>query len=284
MTENILSPVIRAAENAIRQEPGDYTENGLLMCGKCHGKKETILHIPGMAERKIPCLCACGVAARDAEAEKRRKQAEMDKLNRLRSVGIANQRFRDATFAADDGKNEKAMRKIRRYADQWETMQQENIGLLLYGGVGTGKSYAAACIANYLIDRLIPVFMTNFASIMNTLGGLYSDDKNQYIADIMKYPLLILDDFGMERDTEYALEQVYNVIDGRYRSGRPLIVTTNLGLLELKNPPDMAHRRIYDRVLEMCVPLGFGDDGRRAGYAQEKRNRAVELLAGGDNP
>ena len=41
---------------------------------------------------------------------------------------------------------------------------------------------------------------------------------------------LILDDFGMERGTEYGLEQVFNVIDSRYRSGKPLIVTTNLTL------------------------------------------------------
>lgn len=280
MTERILSPVIRAARDAIQPEPGDYTKDGLLICGKCHTWKQKLLRLP-WGTQVVSCLCDCGIKAREAEAEARKKQAEMDKLSRLRSVGIANQRFRDATFSADDRKNTKVMQYIRRYVDQWEKMRQENIGLLLYGGVGTGKSFAAACIANYLIDSLVPVFMTNFASIMNTLGGLYSDDKNQYIADIMKYPLLILDDFGMERDTEYALEQVYNVIDGRYRSGKPLIVTTNLSLQELKNPQDMAHRRIYDRVLEMCVPVNFGDDGRRAGYAQQKRDRAVELLAGG---
>lgn len=284
MTENILSPVIRAARDAIRQEPGDYRENGLLMCGKCRSKKETFLRIPGMEEQKVPCLCTCGAAARDAEVAERRKRAMMDEMNRLRSVGIANQRFRDATFLADDGKNSKAMQYIRRYADEWEKMQKENIGLLLYGGVGTGKSFAAACVANHLIDNLVSVLMTNFASILNTMSGFYSDDKNRYIADIMKYPLLILDDFGMERDTDYALEQVYNVIDARYRAGKPLIVTTNLSLRELKNPQDMAHRRIYDRVLEMCVPVNFGDNGRRAGYAQKKLQRAEALLTGGDTP
>ena len=51
-----------------------------------------------------------------------------------------------------------------------------------------------------------------------------------------RYPLLILDDFGMERGTEYGLEQVFNVIDSRYRSGKPLIVTTNLTLDDLHNP------------------------------------------------
>ena len=58
----------------------------------------------------------------------------------------------------------------------------------------------------------------------------------------------------MERGTEYGLEQVYNVIDSRYRSGKPLIVTTNLTLQELQNPPDTAHARIYDRLIEMCAP------------------------------
>lgn len=59
----------------------------------------------------------------------------------------------------------------------------------------------------------------------------------------------------MERGTEYGLEQVYNVIDSRYRSHKPLIVTTNLSLSELQNPPDTAHARIYDRVLAMCAPV-----------------------------
>ena len=58
----------------------------------------------------------------------------------------------------------------------------------------------------------------------------------------------------MERGTEYGLEQVYNVIDSRYRSGKPLIVTTNLTLEELQNPEDTAHARIYDRLTEMCTP------------------------------
>lgn len=65
---------------------------------------------------------------------------------------------------------------------------------------------------------------------------------------LCSYPLLIIDDFGIERGTEYALEQVYNIIDARYRSKKPLIVTTNLTLTDLKNPQDVAHARIYDRL------------------------------------
>ena len=51
------------------------------------------------------------------------------------------------------------------------------------------------------------------------------------------------------------MEQMFFVIDSRYRSRRPMIITTNLKLSELKNPPDLAHARIYDRILERCAPI-----------------------------
>ncbi len=125
--------------------------------------------------------------------------------------------------------------------------------MILWGEVGTGKSYFAGCIANALMEKEVSVCMTNFALILNDLAASYKD-RNEYIARLCSFPLLILDDFGMERGTEYGLEQVYNVIDSRYRSRKPLIVTTNLTLEELQNPEDTAHARIYDRLVEMCAP------------------------------
>ena len=62
--------------------------------------------------------------------------------------------------------------------------------------------------------------------------------KRPFTCLLYTSPLLILDDFGMERGTEYGLEQVYSVIDSRYRSGKPLIATTNLTLEELQHPQD----------------------------------------------
>ena len=90
--------------------------------------------------------------------------------------------------------------------------------------------------------------------------------------------MLIIDDFGMERGTEYGLEQVYNVIDSRYRSRKPLIVTTNLTLDSLQNPLDTAHARIYDRLLEMCAPILFTGENFRRETAQAKLNRLKELM------
>ena len=75
------------------------------------------------------------------------------------------------------------------------------------------------------------------------------------------------DDLGVERNTEYAMEQMFTVIDGRYRSRKPMIITTNLKLEEIKNPPDLAHARIYDRILEWCAPVLFS--GRNFREEQE---------------
>ena len=132
-------------------------------------------------------------------------------------------------------------------------------------------------IANALMEKEIPVHMTNFALILNDLAASF-ENRNEYISRLCRYPLLILDDFGMERGTEYGLEQVFNVIDSRYRSGKPLIVTTNLTLDDLRNPEDTAHSRIYDRLLSMCVPVRFTGDNFRQEAAQRKMESMKKLI------
>lgn len=273
----MLEPVIRAANAANAEKPGDFVKDGLLHCGTCHTPKQCRITFSGR-EIVAGCMCACSESKYEQDEADRKKREDADRIMRLRSAGILSQSFRNAKFEADDGKNPAPMTTLRKYAEKWEDMQQKNIGLLLYGDVGTGKSYGAACIANSLIERSIPVYMINLSTVLNSMGGFQSEEKNTYISDLMQYPLLILDDFGMERQTEYALEQVFNVIDARYRSGKPLIITTNLSLTELNAPKSLEHKRIYDRILEMCQPVNFGSKGRRANLAQDKMKRASELL------
>ena len=273
----MLEPVIRAASVANPQKAGDYIQDDLLHCGICHTPKQCRINLMGK-KRVVSCMCQCAKDQAAAEESNRRRQEEADRIMRLRNSGIVSQTHRNAHFGADDGRNPIPMRTLRRYAERWDAVRSENIGLLLYGGVGTGKSYGAACIANYLIERKTPVCMVNLSGVLNSIGGYQSEDKNSFIADLMRYPLLILDDVGMERQTEYAMEQVFNVIDARYRSGMPLIITTNLSLAELKAPKSRDHARIYDRILEMCQPVNFGNQGRRADLARDKMRRAAILL------
>ena len=263
-------------------EPEDYTgEDGLLYCGKCHKPKEAYFPketAAWLGHDRHPAECDCQRAAREKREAAEKRRTHLEAVERLKQRGFTNPAMREWTFDNDNGKCPQ-MKHARSYVECWEQMKAENIGLLLWGKVGTGKSYFAGCIANALMEREIAVCMTNFALILNDLAASFKD-RNEYISRLCSFPLLILDDFGMERGTEYGLEQVYNVIDSRYRSNKPLIVTTNLTLEDLQHPEDTAHARIYDRLLEMCSPVRFTGENFRKATAQEKMKRLKTLLNG----
>ncbi len=276
---NLLSSVIHTANVANAKKPEDYQENGLLYCGSCHTPKQCRKNILGK-DMVVGMMCDCAQQKYDQERKARKQQEESDRIMRLQSAGIKSQKFRDAKFTVDDGRHPEQMDKLRKYAEKWEDMQSGNYGLLLYGDTETGKSYGAACIANKLIEQFVPVCMINLSTVLNNLEGSRGGEKNTYIENLMQYPLLILDDFGIERQTEWALEQIFNVIDARYRSKKPLIITTNLSMVELNSPKSLAHKRIYRRIKEMCQPLNFGSDGRRTDIAKEKMKALADLLGG----
>ena len=115
--------------------------------------------------------------------------------------------------------------------------------------------------------------MTNFSKILNQMGGLYSEERHRYVASLAGFRLLVIDDLGIERNTEYALEQVYSIIDERYKTKLPMIVTTNLTVGQLRSPEDAAHARIYSRVLEMCTPVHVAGGDRRKAIGKEKKKK-----------
>jgi DNA replication protein DnaC len=119
--------------------------------------------------------------------------------------------------------------------------------------------------------------MTNFARLSNTLQGMW-EGKQEYLDSLNRFPLLILDDLGAERKSEYMNEIVFNLIDSRYRAKLPLIVTTNLTSEELKNPADITNRRTYSRLLEMCIPLEVKGEDRRREKLKDSFKEMKELL------
>ena len=198
-------------------------------------------------------------------------------MRRLKAEVFSDLAMPNWTFENDNGRSPQ-MHHAHRYVEQWQTMRTENLGLLLWGGVGTGKSFLAGCIANALMEQAVPVRMTNFARILNELNRSFSG-RNEVVDKLCRYLLLIINDFGMERGTEYALEQIYSIVDSRYHSRKPLIVTTNLTLDEIRHPQDTPHARIYDRLLEMCIPIFCIGVSFRKENALEKLER-MKLLIG----
>ena len=226
------------------------------------GKRSFLL--PAEQDFSDHAACALVRVLRKNSAKRQKKNGSVwNAFSVEKAHGLQDRRLYDCTFANDNGKTPGLTAKAKRYVEHWEDAARKNIGLLLFGDVGTGKSFLAGCIANALLEQDVPVLMTNFPTILNRMTGLFGSERADFLASLNAYDLLILDDLGAERGTEYALEQVFAVIDARYRSRKPLVVTTNLTLDALKHPDDLSHARIYDRILEICAPILFGGENLR---------------------
>lgn len=260
-TNNMIDNIAELSQQ--NMEDGDYIgEDGLLYCGKCHTPKQCIITWFDGNKRKVGCRCKCEAEKKEKEKQEFERQQRMLRINEYRSAGFKDAELAKCRFENDDKANEKVTKIAKNYASHFGEFRAEGKGLLLFGGVGTGKTFMASCIANAVIDQDKPVLVTNFARIINTMQESF-DGRQRFLDGLNDYELMVIDDLATERNTEYVNEIIYNVIDSRYRSGKPLIVTTNLPYSAIENPEGMDRQRIYSRIIEMCIPVPVSGEDRR---------------------
>ena len=255
-----------------------FEKDGHIYCKTCNEKIDGKV-IP-MLDKPMVIRTACKCDRDRQEQEKlREKQIEQDRLRQ--NCFISKNQIAYTFENADENTDKDIIKKAKNYVKHFEEMRKDNVGLLLYGNVGSGKTYIACSIANAIITEYsYNVKMRNFAQILNDLQkGGFTLDRNEYIEQITSPALIILDDFGIERNTEYALEQIYNVINARYLKARPTIITTNLNFKDIeKEQEDIMLGRIYSRIIEMCLPLRVTGLDRRKIQSKEKLKKAQNLI------
>ena len=277
--KELLEGFLSRLETETTPKEGEYLgDDGLLYCGKCHTPVQCRKELFGKM-RILPCTCRCRQEEMRRQKEADEARERMNTIHRLKATGIQERHLLDWRF--DVAEETDTIRWAKHYVENWRKVRDKNLGLLLWGDVGTGKSFAAACIANALLEQAVPVLMTNFSKILNQMGAMYTEERYQYIASFNHYSLLIIDDLGIERSTEYAKEQVYAVVDERYKADLPLIITTNLMIRELRNPATVADARIYSRVLEMCTPVQVSGGDRRQAASRQKQELVKDVLFSG---
>jgi DNA replication protein DnaC len=111
------------------------------------------------------------------------------------------------------------------------------------------------------------------------IPSVYSGEVNRYFDRFASYSLLVLDDLGVTRDTEYMTEQIYKLVDERYKSAKPMIVTTNVTPEQMKSAKSIEWRRIYDRVLEMCLPVKVDGQSIRKAATKTKIDKMRDSLS-----
>lgn len=249
-----------------------YIENSLYFCGACKNPLQTKINLQGQ-EITVRAMCKCEEKEYEAEQEAFKKQQRELQTKTNKQNGLIVKEWKHCTFANDDGQTPKLIVLAKRYVTQWEKIKSENIGLLFFGGVGIGKTYATLCIANALLDAGERAIVTNFSRIINDLSN-FDNDKNDYIHNLASCSLLAIDDLGTERQSDYALQIVESVIDERYKANKPIILTTNLSMAELQNPKDLKYARIYSRILSMTSPIKAQGEDRR----KEEHSQKLELI------
>lgn len=255
------NPYVEHLLRIAKQVPSadDYIgEDGLIYCGRCRTPRQYRMEKDNILKGlTLPVSCQCREAAK---AARDREQFE-HRVAELRRRCFPTPAMADWTFTRDNGRCGQ-MKIAQRYVAKWPEIVEKNYGLFLWGDVGTGKSYFAGCIANALLERGIPVKMTSLTDVLADLSANL-DGRSAYIRDLCDYPLLILDDFGVERTTEFAQEQIYAVVDTRSRTRKPLIITTNLTPEQLKQPTSTMQARIFDRIGAMCLPVHIRGENQR---------------------
>lgn len=260
-------------------ENGDHrNEEGLLICGKCGTPKEMRLNCEALGRSSIvPIQCECAKAEERERIERERDKMRREKAERMRKECFpASGFYRDCTFEADDGKTPQTSSLCERYAATFDP--KDPYGLLLLGDVGTGKSYMSSAIANRLIDLGFSAFQTDVRYIVNLMESSF-EKRQRNLDRILSYDLLLIEDLGAQRNTSYMMEHVYAIIDGRYKSGKPMVITTNLDPWRINDTSgDEAWKRVFDRILERCYPIEFTGSNRRVEKKKEMREAMRKRL------
>ena len=253
---------------AIPVLPMDYVEGGLLHCGTCRQPKETVVTVGGQ-DIVARCLCKCGMEARKtAEAAALRSAQEERRREWMRG-------YTGMTFDRDNGKNP-TMAFARKYVEKWPDILENRLSFTLSGGVGCGKTYAAAAIANEILARGCRVWMVSAPSLVDRMGF---EDALTTGNRLRAFELVVIDDLGAERGTTYAVEKIFDAIDMRARSGLPTIITTNLNLEA--DADDLSYQRILSRIKGFAPQFRCKGEDLRVGQGKEKRNLMKEMLTDG---
>lgn len=151
---------------------------------------------------------------------------------------------------------ESAFDLVKACADDPQILQRT---LILSGGVGSGKTHLAAALANTLIEKGVPVLFFTVPDLLDLLRSQFNNDQHQdqsfdqTFESVKTVPVLVLDDYGSEKESKWVAEKMYQLINYRYMTRLPTVVTINVSL-------DTIDDRVRSRLLDSETVLEVNID------------------------
>lgn len=252
-------------------------DDGLKHCSICNDPLEAKIHWP-WGDTTESCMCKCMSDAYKADMAALKTEATGLQIMRYTDINRRlNPSISDMTFEKDNGSQPK-LSFCREYAKNFEDKMKRGSGLILLGSCGTGKTFGAGCILNSVLAQGHRALMISIEKIAEQAEEAGFEGKGEYFDDLMNIPLLILDDLGTARETEYMMEITNRVVSDREKSMKPLIVTTNISYEDIKNPRSDDWARIWSRINARAIPINFSGTDKRSESAAKLRDEARKQI------
>lgn len=171
-------------------------------------------------------------------------------------------------FAAGRNRDRKnVLQAAKAYVSSFKLNNgHEQQGLNISGSVGAGKTHIAIAILRGVVQKGYSGLYYNMVDLLKDIRATYNNDSNltedALLEKIHQPDLLVLDDLGAEKTTEWVNDRLYLIINRRYEACKPVVVTTNLDLAELSQK---VGNRTVSRLCEIChnFPEFPNEDFRR---------------------
>ena len=274
----MIEKLVGDIPNISTDEGGFYIgDDGLKHCSICNDPLEAKIHWP-WGDTTESCMCKCMSDAYKADMAALKTEATGLQIMRYTDINRRlNPSISDMTFEKDNGSQPK-LSFCREYAKNFEDKMKRGSGLILLGSCGTGKTFGAGCILNSVLAQGHRALMISIEKIAGQAEEAGFEGKGEYFDDLMNIPLLILDDLGTARETEYMMEITNRVVSDREKSMKPLIVTTNISYEDIKNPRSDDWARIWSRINARAIPINFSGTDKRSESAAKLRDEARKQI------
>ncbi|OFC91932.1 primosomal protein DnaI [Bacillus thuringiensis] len=274
MSESIGRVMTRIVNtSACSEETEGYT------CEHCNKYIAAItVEVPQLRiKNKILPTCECVVEREEAKIREAQNFAKKREIEKLFSISNLGERFSKSTFESflDRNGSETVYKVAVKYVKTFKEWNGES--LMLWGEPGNGKTHLAAAIVNELSKKGYIVVFQSVPELLQRIRSTFNSENKENETEIMRAllecDLLILDDIGAEKTTEWVEEKLFNIIDGRYRKELPTLYTSNLEPKELKN---QVGKRSYDRMVETSLTVKNEAASYRREIAKQRLQRFIE--------
>ena len=206
----------------------------------------------------------------EREAKEKRQREWNERISTLRDESGIKKRFLERTFSNYKRATREQVRcyaEAKRYAENFPQHFSRGEGLYIEGTNGTGKTHLAVAIALELLEKGTPVIFKTASDLLADIKKTYDDggeEESKVMSLFKTVDLLIIDDLGKERCTDWSISLLFSLINDRYEEMRPTIITTNYNA---------------DQLIDALTPKGYDNTKATAIVSRLKEVSSVITMA-----